>query len=95
MQTPNITQAQVLASLTTIVGLLVTQGAVTNGTGKLIGGIAAVVIPFVWIIADAIIRHGRAKVAAASQLASVSNNNVGVASDALLAAQAEGQGQGE
>lgn len=94
MQTPNITQAQVLASLTTVVGLLVTQGAVTNGTGKLIGGIAAVVIPFVWIIADAIIRHGRAKIAAASHLASA-RNNLGVASDALLAAQAERQGQGE
>lgn len=65
MTTPSITPAQILSTLTSFVGLLVSQGAVTNGTGKLIGGIASIVVPAAWQVADAIIRHGRAQVAAA------------------------------
>lgn len=65
MKTPDLTPAQLVAAVTTVVGLLVSQGLVDNGTEKLIGGIASTLIPLVWIVADAIIRHGRANVAAA------------------------------
>lgn len=65
MSTPNLTPAQLVASATSIVGLFVTQGAVTNETGKIIGGLASILIPLAWLIADAIIRHGRSKIVAA------------------------------
>lgn len=65
MKTPNLTSAQIVSSALAVIGLLVTQGAVTNETGKLIGGLASILIPTIWIVADAIIRHGRSNVAAA------------------------------
>lgn len=65
MTTPSITPAQIVSTVLAVVGLLVTQGAVSNGTGKLIGGLASIVVPAAWQVADAIIRHGRAQVAAA------------------------------
>lgn len=65
MATPDITPVQIISTLTALVGLLVSQGLVTNGTGKLIGGLASILVPVAWQIADAIIRHGRAKIAVA------------------------------
>lgn len=70
MKTPDITPAQILSSVLALIGLLVTQGAVDNETGKLIGGVASIVIPAAWQIADAVIRHGRAKTVAAEASAS-------------------------
>jgi hypothetical protein len=61
MKTPDITPVQVVSTILAVVGLLVTQGLVTNNTGKVIGGLASILIPFVWQLADAIIRSGRAK----------------------------------
>lgn len=66
MATPSITPAQIVSTILAVVGLLVTQGAITNGTGKLVGGLASILIPAVWQIADAVIRHGRAKIVAAA-----------------------------
>jgi hypothetical protein len=59
-------QAQLLALTTAVVGLLLTQGLITNNTEKAITGIASILIPLGWQIADAIIRHGRARVVAAA-----------------------------
>jgi hypothetical protein len=66
MTTPDLTPAQILSTIMAILGLLVSQGLVTNHTEKLIGGLASILIPVAWQLADAIIRHGRAKVVAAS-----------------------------
>lgn len=60
MTTPSITPAQVLSSVVAVLGLLVTQGLIDNGAEKLIGGLASIVIPAAWQLADAVIRHGRA-----------------------------------
>lgn len=84
MATPNITQAQVLALVTAVIGLIVSQGLVSNDNGQKIIGIAAIAIPIVIALADAFIRHGRAKVAAVQAAQPV---EVGIPSDALLAAQ--------
>lgn len=65
MKTPDLTPAQIISTLTAILGLFVTQGLVDNNTEKLIGGLASIVIPLIWQLADAIIRHGRSNVAAA------------------------------
>jgi hypothetical protein len=62
---PDITPAQIVSTILAVLGLLVTQGLVTNHTEKLIGGLASILVPVAWQIADAIIRHGRAKIAAA------------------------------
>lgn len=63
---PDITAAQILAGITTVVGLFVSQGVITNGQEKLITGIAAVVLPLVLVAADAVIRHGRSRALAPS-----------------------------
>lgn len=60
MQTPDITPAQVLAVITGIIAQLVTAGFVDGRTEQLVVGLAGIVVPFAWIIADAVIRHGRA-----------------------------------
>ena len=60
-RTPDLTPAQIVSSALAILGLLVSQGVIDNQREKLIGGIASIAIPVVWQIADAIIRHGRAK----------------------------------
>lgn len=65
MKTPDLTPAQLVSTILGILGLFVSQGLIDNGTEKIIAGIASVVVPMVWQIADAIIRHGRSNVAAA------------------------------
>jgi hypothetical protein len=68
MKTPNITPVQIVSTILAVVGLLVTQGLVTDSTGKVIGGLASILIPLGWQIADAIIRHGRAKALASVEV---------------------------
>jgi predicted histidine transporter YuiF (NhaC family) len=70
MKSPDFTPVQITAALTSLVGLLVTQGLITNHSEKTITGLAAILVPIAWQLADAIIRHGRSKVAAASIQAS-------------------------
>jgi hypothetical protein len=59
--TPDITSAQVLAVLTGIVTQLVNAGFVDGRTEQLVVGLAGILVPFAWIIGDAIIRHGRSR----------------------------------
>lgn len=59
--TPDITPAQVLAAVSAIVGLFVTQRYIDERLAQLITGIASIVLPLVWVAADALIRHGRSR----------------------------------
>jgi hypothetical protein len=61
LATPDITWAQVLAAVTAVVGLFVTQNYIDQRLAQLITGIASIVGPLVWVAADAVIRHGRAR----------------------------------
>lgn len=61
MSTPDITPAQVLAYITAIVGILVSDQLIDSHTAKTITDIAAVAVPVALLIADAIIRHGRSR----------------------------------
>lgn len=61
LSTPDITPAQIAAAVAAIVGLLVSQGLLTNDRAQLITGIAAIVLPLIWVAADAVIRHGRSR----------------------------------
>lgn len=61
LKTPDITPAQLLAMVATIVGLLVSQGVIDNNRAQVITSIASIAIPIILVIADAIIRHGRAR----------------------------------
>ena len=61
LSTPDVTLAQLLAAVSAIVGLFVTQHYIDNNLGQLITGIAAIVLPLVWVAADAIIRLGRSR----------------------------------
>lgn len=45
MSTPSLTPAYILAVITTVVGLFVTQGLISNGTEKLVTGLAAAFVP--------------------------------------------------
>lgn len=61
MTTPNVTPAQIISTILAVVGLFATQGLISNDTEKVIGGLAAILIPVAWQLADAIIRHGRSR----------------------------------
>jgi len=74
-KTPDITLAQILAAVGWVVAQLVTMGVVDNNTSQFILQVASTGITAAWMIADAVIRHGRSKVAAA---AAASNPNVNV-----------------
>jgi predicted histidine transporter YuiF (NhaC family) len=62
---PDITPAQLVSTVLAVVGLFVTQGLVTNNTGKVVGGLASILVPVAWQLGDAIIRHGRSRAIAA------------------------------
>lgn len=68
---PDITPVQIVATLTSVVGLLVSQGIIDNNTEKLIVGLASILLPTIWVLADSIIRHGRAKMHGQIQAAKV------------------------
>lgn len=65
MKLPDITPAQLLAALTWVVTQVIALGWVNNDTGQWVLQIAGTAIPFVWMLADSIIRHGRNKARAA------------------------------
>lgn len=60
LATPNVTAAQILAIITGVVGFLVGFGLVDNNHAQILIGAASTVIPAVIVLADSIIRHGRA-----------------------------------
>lgn len=60
MKAPTVTPVQIIAAIGSIIGLLIANGVVTNDTGKLVTGLAAIVVPLAFVIGDAIIRHGHA-----------------------------------
>lgn len=63
---PDITQAQAAAALTWIVGEAVTMKFVDAERSKVILSVGLTVVAAAWKIADAVIRNGRAKIAAAA-----------------------------
>lgn len=60
-KTPDITPAQLVAAIVAVCTQLVNFGLLTGRTEHLIVGLAGIVIPFGWIAADALIRHGRSR----------------------------------
>ena len=61
LATPDITPAQIVAAVSAIVGLFVSQGLIDNNRAQIITGVASIVLPLIWVAADAVIRHGRAR----------------------------------
>ncbi len=58
--TPDITMAQVAAALTAIITQVVAWGWISDTQGQQLVSIAGLVLPPALVIADAVIRHGRA-----------------------------------
>lgn len=65
MNLPNITQAQILALITFVAGQAVAYGLLDTAKEQLVVSIGSIVVAAVWKIADAVIRNGRAQIAAA------------------------------
>jgi hypothetical protein len=74
LQTPDITQAQIVSAVGWILGQAVATGLIDNDTSQWVLQAAVSVIAAGWIIADAIIRQGRAKAAGAAAAAGVNTN---------------------
>lgn len=68
MKTPDITPAQVLAALGAIVAELAAATVIDGRLASLLTGLAGIVVPFGWLIADAIIRHGRSRLPVAASV---------------------------
>lgn len=58
---PDLTPAQIVAAIAAIVAQLVNSQLIDGHTEHLIVGLAGVIVPAAWMIADAIIRHGRSR----------------------------------
>lgn len=61
LNAPTITPAQIIAVLGAVLGLLVSLTVIDDELSKAIAAAAAVIVPVVFTLADAIIRQGRAK----------------------------------
>ncbi|PYO45023.1 MAG: hypothetical protein DMD33_00845 [Gemmatimonadetes bacterium] len=59
--TPDITPAQVAAVIVAIAAEAANAALISGRVEQLIAGLAGIVVPFAWIVADAIIRHGRSR----------------------------------
>jgi hypothetical protein len=62
MKTPDTTPTQIVALISAVVGLFVAFGLVDNDHAQAIIGAASVIVPTGLILADSVIRHGRARV---------------------------------
>lgn len=74
MKTPDLTPAQLVSGLVALAGALIVlfKLNLTQEQQAALGTIIATVVPTAWIVADAIIRHGRnANAAAQAHLAAV------------------------
>jgi len=89
MNTPNITTAQMVAVIGAVFALLAAFGLhVTGAERGAIVNLATVLAP-VLVAADAVIRHGRSKIAAAALSSSSSRTVTGAA--AITGASSAGQ----
>ncbi len=61
LATPDFSPVQIASAITAIVGLFVSQGLIDNELAQLITGLASILLPMIWMVADAVIRHGRAR----------------------------------
>lgn len=64
LKTPDITPAQIVATTIAVVTELFNAALISGRVEQLVIGLAGILIPFAWILADAIIRHGRSRHAA-------------------------------
>lgn len=70
LKAPDITPAQIVAGVTWVGGEILAMGLIDNNTNQHIVEFASTAIPAAWIVADSIIRLGRAKAVAAFHAAS-------------------------
>lgn len=77
LKTPDITPAQIVSVIGMLVGLFVSQGLIDNNLAQLVTGVASIVIPFAWMVADAVIRNGRSRALAANPPAQAENKIAG------------------
>lgn len=61
MKTPDTTVAQIVSLIGAIVGLIVAFGFIDEAASQAIVGAASVIVPSVYMLADSIIRNGRAR----------------------------------
>lgn len=60
LKTPDITPAQIVSVIGAVCAQLVAGLVITARVDQLIVGIAGIVVPVIVLLADAVIRHGRA-----------------------------------
>jgi hypothetical protein len=70
LRAPDITLAQITAAVAWIVGQAVSMGALDANSSKVILSVATTIITAAWVIADSVIRHGRATGPVAAAIAS-------------------------
>jgi hypothetical protein len=77
MKTPDITLAQILAGVAWVASQAVAMGLIDSNQSAFALQIASTIIGAAWVLGDSIIRQGRAKAAAAVEIAqSPANENV-------------------
>lgn len=69
LKTPDITVAQMIAAVSWVIAQALAMGVIDKDQSQLFLQIASTGIAAAWVIADAIIRQGRAKAAAAVTIA--------------------------
>ncbi len=60
LSTPDITPAQLVAAVSAIIAQAVAFGLLDAGRAQSLVSVAGIIVPAIWTLADAWIRHGRA-----------------------------------
>lgn len=71
-----VTPVQVVAVILMIVTELANDAVIDGHTAKIITGLAGIIVPAVWMLADAWVHHAHARVLAADSLAASNNTPV-------------------
>lgn len=71
MPSPALTPTYLIAAVVAVVGLFVTQGLLDNGTGQLVSGLAVVLIPLAFVIAESILKGHQAQASSRLEAAQI------------------------
>lgn len=77
MSTPSITPAQIVAAVGAVCTELLNAALISGRIDHLVIGLAGIIVPLGWMLADAWIRHGRAKAHAAIAIAAAAAQQTG------------------
>lgn len=71
MPSPALTPTYILAAIAAVVTLFITQNVIDSRTGQLVSGLAAVLIPLAFVVAESILKGHQAQASSRLEAAQI------------------------